>query len=724
MSKEDVVTTTCASHCGGSCILKLHLEDGVITRIETDDGVEPQLRGCLRGRAYRQRVYAPDRLLYPLKRVGKRGEGKFERVSWDEALEAVAREIVRVRDTYGPASIFYYPVAGDLHLVHGVDNMASVLALAGGYTGMWGSHSFHGGIYSQMVTYGTVNTSNNRDDLPNSRFIIMWGWNPASTITGVNTNWYLAQAKESGASIVAVDPKCTDSAATFADQWIPIRPGTDGAMLLAMAFVIVRDNLQDQRFIDTCTVGFDRFKEYITGVEDGIPKTPAWAEAITGVPEGNIENLARRYATVKPAALMAGVAPGRTAFGEQYHRIASTLAAMTGNVGVHGGDAAGRAWESVWGGYEYNRPRAEQPVNPVDQVVPRPPRGSYPGYRASRVLRISVPDFIEKGKAGGYPADCRLIVVGNSNWVNSLPNINKIVRALTSGRVEFMFVQEHFMTATAKFADVILPTTTFMERNDVTSGVGLAFWGYVRKAIEPLGECKSPFEIAALLASRLGISYFKGKTEESLLRNIVDNSDVPDYELFKQDGVYRIPLSEPHVALKKQVSDPANRPFPTPSGKIEIFSQRLADLNQPDIPPIPKYIETWESRNDSLAAKYPLQLISTHFKRRANAQYDNIPWLRELEPQAVLISATDAQTRGVKNGDMVLVFNDRGKMIIPARVTERIMPGVVDVPHGAWYAPDESGADIGGCPNVLTRDARSPGGAFTSNTCLVQVQKA
>ncbi len=147
-------------------------------------------------------------------------------------------------------------------------------------------------------------------------------------------------------------------------------------------------------------------------------------------------------------------------------------------------------------------------------------------------------------------------------------------------------------------------------------------------------------------------------------------------------------------------------------------------MNNPDIPPIPKYIQTWENKNDPLAIEYPLQLITTHFKRRANAQFDNIPWLRELEPQAVLINSADAEARGISDGDMVWVFNDRGKMVITANVTERIMPGVVDVPHGAWYAPDETGIDRGGCANVLTRDAYSPGGAFPFNTCLVQVRKA
>jgi anaerobic dimethyl sulfoxide reductase subunit A len=659
-----------------------------------------------------------------MKRIGERGEGEFERISWDEALDTVASEIIRVRNTYGPASILYLAMGGDLGNLHNGLQMARVFGQVGGFTMAWGITSFAGGVYAQRITYGTQYTSNTRDDLVNSRLIIMWGWNPASTITGVNTNWYLARAREAGAKIVVVDPRFTDSAATFAHQWVPIIPGTDGAMLLAMAYVMIEENLQDQEFLDTYTLGFDKFEDYVTGIDDGVAKTPAWAEAITGVPATTIKNLAWGYATIKPAALMTGIAPGRTAYGEQYHRIAITLAAMTGNIGIHGGGAGGRAWEALFGGYPYQIPWGFYVDNPIDKQAPHPLKGSPVGYRASRVHYCDVPDFIEKGKAGGYSADCKLISVANCSYVNAFPNVNRIVRALKLKTVEFIFIQEQIMTPTVKFADIVLPTNTFMERNDIAHGVGLAFYGYVKKAIESLGETKSQFEIANLLASRLGISGFSDKTEEDSLREMAENSEIPDYDEFKQKGVYRIKCAEPYVALQKQIQDPVNNPFPTPSGKIEIYSQQLAELNNPEIPPIPKYIETWESRNDPLAAKYPLQIITTRSKTRVNYQIDNIPWLRELESQAVFINSADAQARGICDGDLVRVFNDRGKMIIQAKVTERIMPGVVDVPNGRWYNPDGQGVDRGGCANVLTKDAYSPGGAFPYNTCLVEVQKA
>jgi len=724
---EVVIPTVCASHCGGTCLLRVHVKDGVITRVETDDGREPQLRACVRGRALRQRVYAPDRLLYPMKRVGERGEGKFERISWDEALDTVAAELKRVRETCGPESILFLSMAGDLGTLHTVMTFRRLLSLAGGFTTWWGATSFHGGMFASVFTYGTISCANTRDDLLNSRLIIMWGWNPAVTMTGTNTPWFLAQAKERGARIIAVDPWYGESAATFADEWIPIKPGTDTAMLIAMAYVMIQENLQDQKFLDTYTVGFDKFRDYVLGLEDGVPKTPAWAEPITGVAASTIEKLAREYATTKPAALMAGIGPGRTAFGEQYHRAAITLAAMTGNVGIHGGDAAARSWESLVPGYPFGvglggvgigaaLPFA---LNPVDSFETSD--GVLLGYMYPQIHYTKVADAILKGKAGGYPADYKLAFIANCNYLNSLPDINKIIKALKA--LEFIVVAEQFMTATTKYADILLPTSSYVERDDIALGVGMAYIGFQRKIIEPLGESKPHNEMAKALAARMGITDYDEETGESRLRELAKTANIPDYDAFKEKGVHWIERSEPYVSFKEQIEDPENNPFPTPSGKIEIYSQRIADMGNPLLPPIPKYIETWESPNDPLAQKYPIQLITNHAKGRANAQFSTFPWLKELFPQAVIMSVTDASARGISNGDMVRVFNDRGETITPAQVTKRIMSGVALLPEGAWYDPDEKGVDRAGSANVLTRDEPSPGGSFAYNTILVQIEK-
>jgi len=728
--KEKIVMSTHCSHCGGTCLLKVHVRDGVVTRIETDDGEEPQYRACARGRAHRQRVHAPDRLTYPLKRVGARGEGRFTRISWDEALDTVAKELKRVKETYGPESILFKYSAGDIGLIQGSTPHSKLLFLHGGCSEVWGVMSFEGAIFAQIATFGTVGTSNTRDDLLNSRLIIMWGWNPADTILGTNTAWYLTQAKEAGAKIVCVDPKYTNTAALCDSWWIPIKPGTDTAMLIAMANVIIEEHLQDQRFLDMYTTGFDKFKDYVLGVEDGIPKTPEWAETITGAPASVIANLARDYATVKPAALMAGIGPGRTAYGEQYHRATATLAAMTGNIGIHGGDAGASGFTGVFGLYPFMKLGPGMPVPPNPVEADAPPRknaftsyGGYKSLRAGRIHQAKVADAILKGKAGGYPADYKLLYLVNNNYPNQYLNVNRGVEALK--KLEFIAVFEQFMTPSAKFADIVLPVNTNLERNDLTVGATVGFYGFAGKAIDSVGESKSHLEICTSLAARLGIEGFNDKTEDEWLEQIALGSmHITDYESFKKAGGYKIRREEPYVAFREQIEDPGNNPFPTPSGKMEIYCQRLADMNSPLIPAIPKYIETWESPSDLIAQRYPLQLITTHYWRRAHSQYDNIPWLREIETQAISMNSADAQARGIKNGDLVRVFNDRGVTMLPARVTERIMPGVVDIPQGAWYNPDDTGVDRGGCANILTKDEHSPGGAYPANTSLVQAEKA
>ena len=726
---DEVVMTTCSSHCGGTCILKVHVRDGAITRIETDDGGDPQFRACLRGRAYRQRVYAPDRLKYPMKRTGERGKGQFQRITWDEALDTVARELIRVKGTYGNGAIFFKGSGGDQAVIHGQGAMDRLLGMFGGFTTAWGFFSYEGGVFAELATYGTLFTRNTRDNYLDSKLIILWGWNPVDSISDTNTSWYLAQARERGARFVSIDPRYTSSTAAFAHQWISIIPGTDAAMMMAMAFVMITEDLHDQHFLDTYTVGFQQFKDYVLGEEDRVPKTPEWAEAICGVPAQTIAELAREYAAIKPAALMCGISPGRTACGEQYHRAAITLAAMTGNTGLQGGDPGSRSWVGAprdaypfmkWGLGLGGKP------NPLDETLPTPPgvlpaRKNY--YRGTGVAtQAKIANALLTGKAGGYPDDYRLLFIVNTNYPNQYLNINRAVESLKVP--EFIVVQEQFMTTAAKFADILLPTNTYMERNDLVVGGATPYYGCMNQAIDSLHESKSHFDIARELAPRLGIHDYIEGNEEDVLREVVAGSNVPDYDDFRSRGSYKVELPEPHVAFRAHIEDPGANPFPTPSGKIEIYSQVLADMDSPLVPPIPKYVESWEGSRDPLSAKYPLQLITSHFPGRAHSQFHTIPWLREILPQGVTISAEDAGVRGIRDGDPVRVFNDRGDMVVPARVTERIRPGVVDVPQGAWFEPDENGVDRGGCANVLTRDESSPGGAFPTNTALVQVERA
>ncbi|MBI2869425.1 MAG: molybdopterin-dependent oxidoreductase [Chloroflexi bacterium] len=721
MAESAIVTTGGCYDCGGRCVHRVHVRDGIVTRIETDGGDEPQLRSCLRGRALRKRLYSPDRLVYPMKRLGERGEGKFARISWDEALDTVAGALENTKKTYGPSAVLYVDGTGAQGHLHHPAMMARLFNEFGGYTYRWGSASSEGSRFASKATYGAFGIGHTRDDLVNSRLIVMWGWNPAVTIHGTNTTLHLARAREAGARVICVDPRFHDTAAAFADRWVPLRPGTDVAAMVAMAYVMITRGLHDQRFLDRYTSGFPVFRDYVLGKEDGLPKTPEWAAAITGIPAAAIERLAQEYATIKPAALMTGLGPGRSALGEQFHRAAATLAAMTGNIGIPGGEPAGFA----------ATPNLAFPAgkNPVEAGFSQL-GGSLDSKLKSkiRVHTTRIWDAILEGRAAGYPADFKLMYTVASNCLNQFLNTNKAIAAL--GKLEFIAVQEQVMTPTARYADILLPACTHLEHDDLYCPVypGLSYI-YARKTVEPLGESKSDYEIALSLARRLKINAYEDKTEADWLRALVKRydearRDLPDFDSFRETGVNKEPLKKTVIPFEDQVRDPENNPFPTPSGKIEIYSRLIAELNDPAIPPIPKYRESWEGRNDPLAKEFPLQLITTHAKRRANSAFEGITWLEELDPQGVLMNPADASPRGISHGDRVRVFNRRGETYTIARVTERITPGVVDLSEGAAFTPDERGIDRNGSPNLLTRDEPSPGGAFSCNTCLVQISKA
>lgn len=719
----EIINTGCSHDCGGRCVLKVHVRDGRIMRIESDTDEGVQFRACLRGRSYRQRLYHEERLLYPLRRTGERGEGKFERISWEEALGAIATELKRVKQTHGNQAIFYIGYSGGHGQLHGMRAVNRLLNKFGGSTKTWGGASHEGGIFASMATYGTISTGHTRDDLPNSRLIIMWGWNPAETIWDTNTASHLLEAREKGVRIVSVDPRLTSSTATFAHQWIPIKPCTDTSALIAMAYVMIDEGLYDHKFLDRYTVGFDRYNAYVLGEEDGIPKDPRWAEAICGIPAEILTQLARDYATSKPAALIAGWGPGRTAYGEQYHRAAMVLAAMAGNIGIHGGNAAG--FERSYG--SRNMKGFSAGKNPLEVNGPvRKDALLLPGGTNPTAVRVHVSktwDALLRGKSGGYPADYKLLYVTNGNPLNQFPHTNKGVEALK--KMEFVVVHEQFMTATARYADILLPVNTILERNDIAQPwLSAPYYIFLNKAVESLGESKSDFAIASDLAPLLGIHDYSPLDEEGWLRRSVESEpEIGDYQQFKKAGKHIVKLKEPHVSFKAQIEDPDNNPFPTPSGKIEIFSELLGDMNNPYIPPVPKYIEPPEGPYDPMGEEFPLQLITTHFRRRVHSIFENIPWLRELEPDALWINPVDAGPRSIKDGDAIKVYNSRGVVAARAKVTERIMPGVVNMQEGAWYNPDNEGVDRGGCANVLTLDAHSPGGAFISNTCLVQVER-
>ena len=773
--KDDELTTvvtSCAHNCGSRHALIAHKKGDVIVRLSTDDGryqqdgffgkdteQEPQVRACLRGRSYRSRLYSAERLLHPMIRVGARGEGKFKRASWDYALDYLAERMLRLKATYGPTAILDQSYAGaSWGVLHKSDQIEGLLGrflgIFGCRTTSWSVPSYQGTTFASLTTFGTIEDGNEDDAFAHSKLIIMWGWNPAYTFHGGNTFYYMRLAKQRGCKFVCVDPQYTDSAAAYDAWWIPIRPNTDAAMMAAMAHYIFVNNLQDQGFINRFCLGMDagtmppfstdkeNFKDYILGRYDGQPKTPEWAEGICGVKAEDIKKLAFMYATTKPAALKASWAPGRCAYGEQYSRMASALQAMTGNVGVLGGcaEGVGKAWH------------AEAAAGPVDQYANVHAAAIKSDKWADCVLNYPNVRREDVGlwpKTGtpmdGVIPNIRAIWWQASDWFNQLPNINKQIEAIK--RLDLVVCQDSTITPSGIWADVLLPVATHFERHDVALPWYKGHYYIHRpKVIEPLGESKTDWQIFTELGFRLGFGHvmnpranrdyfhYNDAVDEAYLstwwhEKVMGHQGVTmSWEEFKRHGIYKFKLPRPHVAFQDQIEQ--GKPFATPSGKIEIFSTKLSSI--PDfrttqfgypIPYIPKWIEPWESAKDPKVEKYPFQMVTPHPRWRTHSIFNNIAWLRETYEQEVTINAADAKRLGIKTGDTVYIWNDRGATIAPAYVTERLMPGVVVLHEGAWMDRDEKGIDRSGNPDFLTLDAPSPAGAFAYNTLLVALEK-
>lgn len=746
--REKMIRVGCPAHnCGGRCLLKTFVKDGVITRIETDDRPtddisDPQLRACIRGRAYRRRQYHPDRLKYPMKRTGKRGEGKFTRISWDEALDMLATELTRVKEKFGNSAIYLPYGTGSYNQINGRQTADRLLNLFGGSLGYYNSYSWACISQATPYVYGTGVTGNQRQDWVNSKYIVMWGWNPAEMRDGTNSEFFIKKARENGAKVICIDPRMSMSAVSLADEWIPIRPGTDVALMSAMAYVIISRDLHDKDFIRRCCLGFDKsqmpqdleneesYYDYIFGTYDGIAKTPAWAEPITGIPAATIERIAVDYGSIKPAMLYQGYGMQRRAYGEQPVIGGCVLAAITGNVGIPGGWASGIALQTDDGGPFWNVFPAGR--NPITARIPV--------FLWTEAILRGKEMTAKDGVRGAEKLDNNIKLiwsVASNILINQHADVNRTAKILADENlVEFIAVQDQFLTPSAKFSDLVLPVCTQFETWGLEDG-----WKYgdevilMPKIVEPPFETKSDYQICSELAEKLGLNeeYTLNRSERDWIEWAVERyrqtrfPDIPSLDELENSnaGVYSLPVTEPKIAFRDFRKDPEKFPLNTPSGKIEIFSKRLYDMNQPEvIPAVPKYIREWESPFGEESKRFPLQAIGHHYMPRVHSTHDGIDWLEEAFPQRVFINPLDAGSRGIKNGDKVRIYNDRGAMEIPCRLTPKIMPGVVNIPQGGWFTPDKNGVDTRGNINVLTSHKWSPL-AFgnTQHTMMVEIEK-
>ncbi|HKM98112.1 MAG TPA: selenate/tellurate reductase subunit YnfE [Buttiauxella sp.] len=760
---DKVVWGACSVNCGSRCALRLHVRDNEVTWVETDNTGDDvygnhQVRACLRGRSIRRRINHPERLNYPMKRVGKRGEGKFERISWDEALDAITKSLKGTVEKYGNEAVYINYSSGIVggNITRSSPNASLVARLMnsyGGYLSQYGTYSTAQIACAMPYTYGT-NDGNSTSDIENSKLVVLFGNNPAETrMSGGGITYYLEQARErSNARMIVIDPRYTDTAAGREDEWLPIRPGTDAALVAGIAHVLISENLVDQPFLDKYCVGYDEktlpegapvnghYKAYIQGLgDDGVEKSPLWASAITGIPVDKIIKLAREIGSTKPAYIAQGWGPQRQANGELTSRAIAMLPILTGNVGINGGNSGAR--EST---YTITIERMPVLVNPVK----------------TQISCFSWTDAIARGpeltaKRDGVRGKDKLDVPIKFIWnyagntlTNQHSDINKTHDILQDdSQCEMIVVIENFMTSSAKYADILLPDLMTVEQEDIIPNDSAGNMGYLifmQPATEAKFERKPIYWITSEVARRLGPDihqkFTEGRTQEQWLQFLyakmrVKDPQLPSYEELRAMGIYKRKDPNGHfVAYKAFRTDPDANPLKTPSGKIEIYSSKLAEIaasweleKDETISPLPVYASTFDGWDAPDRSTYPLQLFGFHYKARTHSSYGNIDVLKAACRQEVWINPIDAEARGIASGDRVRVFNGRGELRILAKVTPRIMPGVTAMGQGAWHEANMSGdrVDNGSCINTLTTHRPSPlAKGNPQHTNLVEIQKA
>ena len=723
---------------------------------------------------YKNRVYSPNRVLHPLKRVdwdpdGKRntrnrGVSKYVRITWDEALEIIAREIKRIKKQYGMEAILSqsdgHGETNCVHAAHGTHRR--LLSLLGGYTlqtrntdswegWYWGAKHVWG-----CETNGFMDPTTNVvwDVSKNSDAVFFWGCDPETTpwaFDGQLASRLCYWFTDIGIKSVYLCPDLNYGAAVHADKWIPVLPNTDAALYLAIAYIWITEGTYDKEYIRTHTTGFEKFQEYVLGEEDGILKTPKWASDIVGVPSYTIKALARYWAKHRVSIAIGNGGPGiRGPYSTEPARLQVLLLAMqgVGKPGVHQfkmiewglynqKEKIPLPWPKyipniyhVQRGWKYtDTTRQFIPKNLIHEAILNPPITWY-GTTLSRDYTDQ--QFIKYQYPLEDAPEIHMVWTDSPSWITCWNDTNDFIRAFRSPKIEFILAQHPWFENDCQLADLVLPTQTVMECDDfgveAMSGQFCAVFPEPR-AIEPLGESKSHFEIVSMIAEKFGLleEYTEGKSVKEWIKTAFEKSGASadiSWEDLNEKGYYVVPpddkWQEYKAGLSPFYSDPENNPLSTPSGKIEFYSERLA-RNFPEDkerPPSPRWIPSGPSHQESLecgrSETYPLLVISNHPRWRTHSQHDDMTWLREIHTckvkgpdgylyEPVWLNPVEASDRNIKNNDIVKIFNERGALLAGVIVTERIREGVIYIDHGARWDPIIVGElDRGGDINTIT----------------------
>jgi biotin/methionine sulfoxide reductase len=704
-------------------------------------------------------VHHPCRVVQPAIREGwlKHGPGKandgrggdrFVPVSWERALDLAARELKRVIAEHGNASIFGgsygWASAGRFH--HAKTQLQRFLARIGGFTGSKETYSNAAGAVLVKRIVGSPGASAGgtswQSIVDHANLVVMFGGAPLRntqvTTGGLGehtTRRWLEKAKAASVSFCNISPMRDDAASFLDAEWLAPRPHSDTAVLLALAHTLVQENLYDKIFLARYCVGFERFRGYLCGRADGVVKDADWAARLSELPAETIRHLARRMARGR-TFIMANWSLQRGDHGEQPFWAVIALAAMLGQIGLPGG-GFGFGYGSVEGLADL-RPFAPIPELSIGQ---NPVNSFIPVARIADMLLNPGQLFQYNGLDLHYP-DIRLIYWSGGNPFHHHQDLNRLIRAWR--RPDTIIVNDPWWTATARHADIVLPVTTTLERNDIGASVRDRFIIAMKQAIAPVGQARNDFNIFADLAERFDVreSFTEGRAEMETIRQLYDTARRqaarwemawPDFDKFWEHGFFEMPpVSQPFVAFADFRHDPVAHPLVTPSGRIEIFSETVASFGYDDCPGHPTWLEPAEWLGGEKAQRYPLHLLTTQPSTRLHAQMDMGRVSQDSKVagrEPMRINPTDAARRGIRDGDIVRVFNDRGAILVGAVLGDALRPGVIQISTGAWYDPEEPGRigslDKHGNPNVLTLDkgtsrlAQGP----SAQTTLVEVER-